>query len=134
MIQVLDALARGHVPHLESMVLRPGDDAPAVVVTAECARNLNDFVDESNDTRRFVGAVAARSKVARAVDSTKCPPAATAARRAVVFGDEIAVQSIGGRRLDVGDSTSGQSDAVSTLASPPFCTTSIILFLKISFL
>ena len=81
------------------------DDAPAVVVTAECARNLNDFVDESNDTRRFVGAVAARSKVARAVDSSKCPPAATAARRAVVFGDEIAVQSIGGRRLDVVVST-----------------------------
>ena len=50
------------------------DDAPAVVVTADCARTLNDFVDESNDTRRFVGAVAARSKVARAVDSTKCPP------------------------------------------------------------
>ena len=62
-------------------------------------------MDESNDTRRFVGAVAARSKVARAVDSSKCPPAATAARRAVVFGDEIAVHSIGGRRLDVVVST-----------------------------
>ena len=81
------------------------DDAPAVVITAECARTLNDFVDESNDPRRFVGAVAARSKVQRAVDSTKCPPAATAARRAVVFGDDVAVQSIGGRRLDVVVST-----------------------------
>ena len=25
-----DALARGHVPHLDRLVLRPGDDAPAV--------------------------------------------------------------------------------------------------------
>ena len=25
-----DALARGHVPHLDRLVVRPGDDAPAV--------------------------------------------------------------------------------------------------------
>ena len=82
------------------------DDAPAVVITAGCARALDELVDEASNagkplTKLFIGAVAARSKVARSVDAAKCPPAATAARRAVVFGDDVAVQAVGGRRLDI---------------------------------
>ena len=79
------------------------DDAPAVVVTAECARNLNDFVDESNDTRRFVGAVARVQGPEAGFNEMSA--GGDGARRAVVFGGDVAVQSIGGRRLDVVVST-----------------------------
>ena len=39
------------------------------------------------------------------MDSTKCPPAAAATVKRSSISDEIAVQSIGGRRLDVVVST-----------------------------
>ena len=42
-----DALARGRVPHLDRLVLRPGDDAPAVGKDGDA----EDLKDERSNTK-----------------------------------------------------------------------------------